>query len=112
VINETYVMPQEDNEKVLGHNSMCDMINETFGYHQYNNDVVNDREMGAESIHAMNDDIGDFVELMQNDQESLYEVCDKYSKPSFLVKLYHIKCLCKISDKVMSIVLELLADAS
>jgi len=48
---------------------------------------------------------------MQDGQESLYEGCDKYSKLSFLIKLYHIKCLCKISDKAMSMILELLADA-
>jgi len=47
---------------------------------------------------------------MQYDQESLYEECDKYSKLSFLIKLYHIKCLCKISDNEMSMILELLAD--
>jgi len=48
---------------------------------------------------------------MQESQESLYEGCDKYSKLSFLIKLYHIKCLCKITNKGMSMILELLADA-
>jgi len=57
------------------------------------------------------DEVGDFVELMQDGQESLYEGCDKYSKLSFLIMLYHIKCLCKISDKAMSVILELLANA-
>ncbi|KAI9084429.1 hypothetical protein K1719_033619 [Acacia pycnantha] len=35
----------------------------------------------------------------------------KYSKLSFLIKLYHIKCLCGITDKAMSMFLELLRDA-
>jgi len=106
VTDETRVMPQEDNEI----NLMFDMVNDSFGYHQYSNDTVDDKEMGPESSHAGNDDIGDFVDLKQDGQESLYEGCDKYSKLSFLIKLYHIKCLCKISDKGMSMILELLGD--
>ena len=38
-------------------------------------------------------------------------MCDKYSKLSFLIKLYHIKCMCKITKKEMSMILELLVDA-
>jgi len=110
VTDETRVMPQEDNEINPTNNLMFNMVNDAFGYHQYSNDMVDDKEMGPESSHARNDDIGDFVELMQDGQESLYEGCDKYSKLSFLIKLYHIKCLCKISDKGMSMILELLAN--
>jgi len=98
-IDETYVMPQEDNEKIVVNNLMCDMVNDAFGHHQYNNDMVNDREMNALSSHTVNDDIEDFFELMQDGQLS------------FLIKLYHIKCLWKISDKAMSMILELLAYA-
>ena len=111
VINETHLILQEDNERILANNLMCDMINDAFEYHQYSNDMVDDRKMGAKSSHTMKDDIEDFFELMQDGQESLYEGRDKYSKLSFLIKLYHIKCLCKISDKAMSMMLELLADA-
>ncbi|KAI9107895.1 hypothetical protein K1719_021231 [Acacia pycnantha] len=35
----------------------------------------------------------------------------KYSKLSFLIKLYHIKCMCGITDKAMSMFPELLRDA-
>lgn len=48
---------------------------------------------------------------MQNGQHSLYEGSDKYLKLLFLVKLCHIECLCKISDKVMSMILDLVAYA-
>jgi len=89
VTDETRVMPQKDNEI----NPMFDMVNDAFGYHQYSNDTVDDKEMGPESSYARNDDIGDFVDLMKDSQKSLYEGCDKYSKLSFLIKLYHIKCL-------------------
>jgi len=111
VPDEIHVMPQENNEVIPANNPMCDMINDAFGYHQYNDDMVDDKETGAESSHNMNDDLGDFFQLMQEGQESLYEGCDKYSKLSFLIKLYHIKCMCKITNKGMSMILELLADA-
>jgi len=61
-----------------------DMINDAFGYHQYNDGMVDDKETGRESSHNMNDDLGDFFQLMQEGQESLYEGCDKYSKLSFI----------------------------
>jgi len=77
VIDETHVMPQEDNERVFANNPMCDMVNDAFGYHQHSNDMVDDREMGAESSHTIDDEVGDFVDLMQDGQENLCEGCDK-----------------------------------
>ena len=41
----------------------------------------------------------------------LYQGCQKYSKLSFLIKLYHINCLCGITDKSILMLLELLQDA-
>ena len=67
--DEARVMPQ-DNERIFPYDPMCDMVNDAFGCHQYNNDMVDDREMSAKSSHILND-IGDFFELMQDDQESL-----------------------------------------
>jgi len=111
VTDEIHVMPQENDEIIPANNLRYDMINDAFGYHQYSDDMVDDRDTGAESSHNMNDDLGDSFKLMQDGQESLYEWCDKYSKLSFLIKLYHIKCMCKITNKGMSMILELLADA-
>ncbi|KAI9113630.1 hypothetical protein K1719_015557 [Acacia pycnantha] len=48
---------------------------------------------------------------MDESDRPLYQGCQKYSKLSFLIKLYHIKCLCEITDKAMSMFLELLRDA-
>ncbi|XP_016199897.1 uncharacterized protein LOC107640908 [Arachis ipaensis] len=53
----------------------------------------------------------DFIDLLADGEEELYLSCSKYSKLSFLVKLYHIKCLCSVSDKAMSMILDLLQDA-
>ena len=45
VPDEIHVMPQENNEVIPANNPMCDMINDAFGYHQYNDDMVDDKEM-------------------------------------------------------------------
>jgi len=47
VTYEAHVMSQEDNERIRANNPMCDMVNDAFGYHQYSNDMVNDRETSA-----------------------------------------------------------------
>ena len=67
VTDEAHVMPQEDNERIFANNLMCDMVNDAFG-HQYNNDMLNDKEMSAQSSHTVNDDIEEFFELMQDGQ--------------------------------------------
>ncbi|BAT91530.1 hypothetical protein VIGAN_07013100, partial [Vigna angularis var. angularis] len=93
------VMVEEDGGRVEINDNMCEMINDVFAHHCSTNDMVDDDDMGAESSHTRSHDGTNFFELMQDGQQSLYEGCDKYSKLSFLVKLYHIKCLCRISDK-------------
>ena len=45
-------MSQDDNERVLDNNSMCDMVKDAFGYHQHS--MMDDREIGVQSRHTMN----------------------------------------------------------
>ncbi|XP_057755506.1 uncharacterized protein LOC130974662 [Arachis stenosperma] len=52
-----------------------------------------------------------FNDLRSDGEQELYPGCSKYSKLSFLVKLYHIKCICGVSDKAMTMILDLLLDA-
>ncbi|KAF3643155.1 hypothetical protein FXO38_04173 [Capsicum annuum] len=52
----------------------------------------------------------DYFELLKDGSEDLYEG-SKYSKLEFLLKLYHIKCLSRLSDKGMTMLLDLLRDA-
>ncbi|RYR05088.1 uncharacterized protein LOC107647466 [Arachis ipaensis] len=56
-------------------------------------------------------DAHNFSDLLADGAEELYPGCSKYSKLSFLVKFYHIKCMCGVSDKAMSMILDLLRDA-
>ncbi|CAI8598001.1 unnamed protein product [Vicia faba] len=53
----------------------------------------------------------EYYELAREREQTLYEGCRRYSRLSFLVKLYHIKCLCGLSEKAMAMILELIKDA-
>ncbi|XP_025682531.1 uncharacterized protein [Arachis hypogaea] len=52
-----------------------------------------------------------FHDLLEDGEQALYPGCSKFSKLSFLVRLYHIKCMCGVSDKAFGLILELLGDA-
>ncbi|XP_061355874.1 uncharacterized protein LOC133300365 [Gastrolobium bilobum] len=82
------------------------MVNDAFGVDGQQNaeDLPNN---GHEEGFAGND----FYELLKDGEQPLYEGSTKFSKLSFIVKLYHIKCLTRMSDKAMTLVLELLHDA-
>ena len=110
-IVETPLMSDEIQDRIVVNDPICDMVNDAFGHHPSNEDMEEDGRMDPHSNQCMSDDSATFLELIKDGQQSLYEGCEKYSKLSFLVKLYHIKCLCRISDKAMSMILELLADA-
>jgi len=57
------------------------------------------------------EDTMNFYALLKDNSEPLYEGCKKYSKLSLMLKLYHIKCICRMSDKAMTMILDLLRDA-
>ncbi|KAI9100207.1 hypothetical protein K1719_024425 [Acacia pycnantha] len=65
----------------------------------------------SEPRFLQNDAAWEFFSLMDEIDRPLCQGCQKYSKLSFLIKLYHIKCMCGITDKAMSMFLELLRDA-
>ncbi|KAL1225393.1 hypothetical protein V5N11_009047 [Cardamine amara subsp. amara] len=52
-----------------------------------------------------------FDEMLADFNQELYTGCTKFTKLSFILKLYHIKCMCGISDKGISMVLDLLKEA-
>ena len=94
-------------------NPMEDMLNDAFGF--VGNDVNDfDRATEEDGVQAnMMRDEGntDFDALLKENNQPLYDGCTKYSKLSFMLKLYHIKCMCRMSDKAMTLILELLRDA-
>ncbi|XP_019238267.1 PREDICTED: uncharacterized protein LOC109218359 [Nicotiana attenuata] len=95
------------------------MINDAFGFTRNNvnepgvsSNHINREEIFDEGhVEGHNEDYIKFYELVEDGNQPLYEGCTKYSKLSFLIKMYHIKCLCRMTDKAMSMILELLKDA-
>src|ERR1044072_9689149 len=109
IIQESLV--DEDNlPQIVVEDPMQNMINDAFGFNTMH---VDEAPSPLESEHRDEDEGGrpemqygasgakEFYDLLQDGEQSLYEGCTKYSKLSFLVKLYHIKFLCGVSDKAM-----------
>ncbi|RDY05391.1 hypothetical protein CR513_10788, partial [Mucuna pruriens] len=88
------------------------MINDAFGISRLHDVEPDTYEGPYEFVDNMpneeNEEIGD---LVRDCNQKLYEGCQKYSKLFSLLRLYHIKCLCSMTDKAMSMILELLKDA-
>jgi len=78
-------------------NPVIDMINDVFGMNK------------NEFVETMPNE--EYIELLIDCNQELYEGCQKYSKLSFLLRLYHIKCLCGMTNKAMTMIFELLTDA-
>ncbi|KAL4305277.1 hypothetical protein AHAS_Ahas16G0062200 [Arachis hypogaea] len=51
-----------------------------------------------------------FQDLLKDGEQELNPGCSRFSKLSFLVRLYHIKCMCGVSNKAFGLILELLGD--
>ena len=110
---ETYYTMQLRDTNVVNvpsqnENPVIDMINDAFGMNK-NDDMDDDAYEGPfEFVETMPNE--EYVELLRDCNQELYEGCQKYSKLSFLLRLYHIKCLCGMTNKVMMMSLELLTD--
>jgi len=89
-------------------NPMADMLIDAFEFTGHDEDIEVDvlqtNMVGVEGN-------TNFDELMRDNNEPLYEGCTKYSKLSFMLKLYHIKCMSRMSDKAMTMIIDLLKDA-
>jgi hypothetical protein len=103
------------------HHDMDALIHDAFPIHTNNGDDeytnIEDMDPGAfTSEHNVQqseegDDSDKFYKLLKEAEQNLYPGCKKFSKLSFIVHLYHLKCLNGWTDKSFSMLLELLSDA-
>lgn len=126
--------PNTNQNNIIIENSIQNMINDAFGVDRYKINEQSapstnyDSSINEQYVPSSNDNGSmqervrsnasqgtvhdkEFYELTKDVEQPLFEGCTKYSKLSFLLKLYHIKCLCRMSDKAMTMILELLHDA-
>nr|XP_027122350.1 uncharacterized protein LOC113739326 [Coffea arabica] len=52
-----------------------------------------------------------FYKLIDDSQQDLYSGCKNFSKLSFIIRLLHLKCLGKMSNKIFNMLVELLREA-
>ena len=84
-------------------NPLDTMMNDAFRH--YRHEATTD-----EMLNEMpREDHSDFYEFVRDGNETLYEG-SKCTKLEFIIKLYHIKVLCGLSDKAMTMILDLLRD--
>jgi len=90
-------------------NPVIDMINDVFGMNKNDDVDYGAYEGPSEFVETMTNE--EYVELLRDCNLELYEGCQKYLKLSFILRLYHIKCLCRMTSKAMTMILKLLTDA-
>ncbi|XP_061363881.1 uncharacterized protein LOC133307391 [Gastrolobium bilobum] len=96
---------------------MQDMLNDVFGVFDDHGIEDSDTSNQPNGDHtggtkdASKEELEKIKELLRDGNQELYDGCTKYSKLSFIVRLYHIKVLCGATDKTFSLIIELLNDA-
>ncbi|XP_016185333.1 uncharacterized protein LOC107626964 [Arachis ipaensis] len=119
LVEERSGLGRVDENPISQVNQMHQMVNKAFNF-----TLQHESEDTTTIEHAEDDEdvlpylyegpshmVRDFNDLLSDGEQKLYPRCSKYSKLSFLVKLYHIKCMCSVSDKAMTMILYLLQDA-
>ncbi|RDX89548.1 hypothetical protein CR513_28710, partial [Mucuna pruriens] len=90
---ESIVEPLQNGNPVLS------MINDVFGINRLHDVELDTYEGPYEFVDNMpNEENEEIGYLVRDSNQKLYEDCQKYSKLSFLLRLYHIKCLCGVID--------------
>ncbi|KAL4306818.1 hypothetical protein AHAS_Ahas16G0216300 [Arachis hypogaea] len=98
---------------------MLDMVQEVFNFPRLHGDEENSMNEHAggdpeELPYLTNEssrEARNLHDLLEDGAHELYPGCSKFFKLSFLVRLYHIKSMCGVSDKAFRMIPELLADA-
>ena len=67
---------------------MHDMIGDAFACHESINDSS-----------GPNEETKRFFKLIEDAGQPLYPGCEEFSKLSFIVEMYHLKCMYNVSDR-------------
>ncbi|XP_057247444.1 uncharacterized protein LOC104882960 [Beta vulgaris subsp. vulgaris] len=105
----------DDPHQNIEHNYMSDMLYEAFGMATQEVDAEVGEAVDAKANVGIRGDPSEeaktFYKLMEDLELLLYPGCKNFSKLSFLLKLFHIKCLGGITDKSLSMILDLFKEA-
>ncbi|XP_071940025.1 uncharacterized protein [Coffea arabica] len=87
-----------------GTNDMQDLVHNVFGIPHGTNELNREGDFPISEAEK-------FYKLIDDSQQDLYSGCKNFSKLSFIIRLLHLKCLGKMSNKIFNILVELLREA-
>ncbi|CAI8602539.1 unnamed protein product [Vicia faba] len=109
-------IPNMVEDTIIVEDPIQNMINDAFGVDRnHANEIsyasnleIDQEDYAMPSATQERNEAKEYYELAREGEQPLYEGCRRYSRLSFLVKLYHIKCLCGLSEKEMTTILKLI----
>ena len=93
------------------HDEMEEMLNDAFGMSMPNEESERSPHVHEEFELIPNENANKFYNFLREDEHELYPRCKKFTKLSFIIRLFHMKCLNGWSNKSFTILLELLKEA-
>ncbi|KAK3218820.1 hypothetical protein Dsin_012790 [Dipteronia sinensis] len=115
-----------NNEQSVQTNDMHGMLHNAFGVlddgdsefdgvelscGDHDNSSGGDENVNSGNREIPNDDAKTFYNLLKDAEQELYPGCKKFTKLSFIVRLFHIECLYGLSNKSITVLLKLFKDA-
>ncbi|KAL6312664.1 hypothetical protein AAG906_018929 [Vitis piasezkii] len=97
------------NESTM-HDEMQEMLNDAFRMPMPNEESERSPHV-HEEFEKPNEDANKFYNLLREAEQELYPGCKKFTKLSFIIRLFHMKCLNGWSNKSFTMLLELLKEA-
>ena len=92
------------------HDEMEEMLNDAFGMSMPNEESERSPHV-HEEFEKPNEDANKFYNLLREADHELYPGCKKFTKLSFIIRLFHMKCLNGWSNKSFTMLFELLKEA-
>ena len=92
------------------HDKMKEMLNDTFGMSMSNEDFERIPHVHEEFESIPNENVNKFYNLLREAEHELYPGCKKFIKLTFIIRLFHMKCLNGWSNKSFTMLLEMLKE--
>jgi len=105
----SYEVGENDNDS--NDEDVFEILEDHFGAFNTNNWIGKEESNRHGYDEEPNEDASKFYRLLHDAEKELYPGCRKYSKLSFIMKLFHLKSLGSWSNKSFTLLLELLKDA-
>ena len=85
------------------------MLNDAFGMSMPNDEFERSIHV-HEEVEKPNEDANKFYNLLKEAEHKLYQVCTKFTKLYFIIRLFHMKCLNGWSNTSFTMLLQLLKE--